>query len=131
MKKIKTIPNSMGINNADQTVYPYVVVRWMAAVYGKIEIAFQEDGIGSVDGKKIVFVHPEPFTEDGLKPECRDQIIEIVKAMVVRTTRRMCLVLSADNCIFIEPDGTLKTSNEPPSGGVRVDDVKLEKRGEN
>lgn len=121
----KTVPKSMGITNDNKTLYPYVVIRWMAAVYGRMEIVFKSEGTTGVEGKTITYVHPEPFSGSGLKPECRDEIVEIIKAVVLRTSRRMCLVLSEESCIFVEPDGTTRAANDPPSGGLRIDDVKI------
>jgi hypothetical protein len=73
--------------------YPYVVIRYMSAVYD---------------------VRPLPPSM------ARERVIEFILSEVKRTRFRMCCVFAADDCVYCEPDGSTMASNQPPSGGARL-----------
>jgi len=72
--------------------YPYLVLRAMSGVY--------------------VIKHPK-------NPQIsKDQMIQWGKGESVEYNRRTCAVFSASEAVFIELDGSVKNSSEPPSGGI-------------
>jgi hypothetical protein len=73
--------------------YPYVVIRYMSAVYD---------------------VRPVPASM------ARERLIEFILSEVKRTRFRICCVSAVDDCVYCEPDGTTTASNEPPSGGAHL-----------
>lgn len=73
--------------------YPYVVIRYMTAVYD---------------------VRPVPPSMP------RERLVAFILSEVQRTRFRMCCVFAADDCVYCEPDGTTLASNDPPAGGARL-----------
>jgi hypothetical protein len=71
--------------------YPYVVIRYMPAVYD---------------------VRPVPPSMP------RERLVSVILSEVRRTRFRMCCVFAADDCVYCEPDGTTRASNDPPAGGA-------------
>lgn len=100
--------------------FPYLVVHLMAGFYQREEIAIQKGEAAVHIGHRDTFVHhPEPFNSDGtLGHECRQSLIAGTLEAIRRTGFRMCLVWSPNRCTYVEKDGLVKESGEPPSGGV-------------
>jgi hypothetical protein len=99
--------------------YPYIVVRVIAGVYQREDIAIEEGEPCIHIGHRCSYVrHPEPFTDTGqISPGCREFLIRGVLDAVQRFRLRMCLVWARGACTFCERDGTALDSNDPPSGG--------------
>ena len=99
--------------------FPYLVVRLMAGVYQREEIAIRVGEPHVEVGFRSSYVrHPEPFTATGeISPGCRELLVRAVLAAVQKGRFRMCLVWARDACTFCERDGTTLDSNQPPSGG--------------
>ena len=112
-----------GIKNDEKTKYPYVVVRYMAAVYSRRQVVFKPSGHAGVENQNIVCIHPAPFANGKLKQECVEELVDILKDLTHSSGFRMCLVLAENSCIFVEPDGQTKISDDPPSGGVKIKSV--------
>ncbi len=72
---------------------PYIVERLMPAVYRRVGV-------------------PEGLNAGAL--------IEVVRSRSSSLNRRMCLVLGPEDCWYMEPDGSMKWSGDPPSGGVII-----------
>src|SRR3712207_4987136 len=102
--------------------YPYVVIRWVAAVYGRRPVSFASP----LPGAEGYFLSPGYLDSAGMiTEEGRTELERLVLADVKDTRLRMCVVYGPKDCVFIEPDGSLKTSESPPSGGVRMDQVRV------
>ena len=99
--------------------FPYVVVRLMGAVYQKEEISVDKGPEMARIGFRDSFVHhPTPFAEDGALSQGCKTLLKIATLEAVRRTGfRMCIVWGKDDCSFVERDGSIKESVEPPSGG--------------
>lgn len=64
--------------------------------------------------------HPEPITGDGvITPNCRTFILNAVFEAVTRTKFRMAVVWGEEEVSYVEPDGSINESSEPPSGGLQ------------
>lgn len=100
--------------------YPYVMVRYAAATYGRHQVRFVEDYRQSVPDQDRVFVVfcPKPFSEGRLTPDAGRALIEMVQEASRSSLFRMCAVLGENSCVYCEPDGKAKGSFEPPSGGI-------------
>lgn len=99
--------------------YPYLVVRFMNAVYQREEIAIHKGPANMRVGFRDSFVHhPEPFDSDGsISPDCKRLMVAGTLEAIRRTGFRMCLVWTAHSCTFVEKDGSANDSDGPPSGG--------------
>ena len=100
--------------------YPFVVVRLMSAVYQREDIAVHAGDPKSRIGFRDSFVyHPTPFAEDGAVSQgCKDLLVAATLEAVRRTGHRMCLVWTANDCTFVERDGSVNAGSEAPSGGL-------------
>ena len=100
--------------------YPFLVIRLMGAVYQAEKIRVRKGPASvSIGVRKSLLQHSEPVKPDGqINDEAKALLIEAVLAAVRRTGFRMCLVWGPAWCSFIEPDGSIKNSFEPPSGGL-------------
>lgn len=111
-----------GFQYGDWVEYPFVVIPWMSGVYGRRRVIFQAEGTTGFDGRDFVLAHPEPC--DGEKRFAKDafmELIDAIRAAVRKYDRRMCLVISPVDSFYVEPDGTVNRSAEPPSGGMEMD----------
>ena len=50
----------------------------------------------------------------------RGEMIRIAEQRCSTTGRRVCLVVGAGTCIYFEPDGRRKWSDDAPSGGAVI-----------
>ncbi len=110
------------MNNQSKTIYPYLVIRLTPGFYGNSEINFITNKFES-EKKRGISLFWEGSVRDNygnILPKVRAVLIEIVKAEVKKSGKRMCLVFAADDCEFIEPDGAVKSSNDPPSMSLRL-----------
>jgi len=112
-----------GIEYPDDQEYPFMVVRWMSGVYGKKKIVFVEKGESGFQGDSLVVVAVGPCSACGQLPvESVPKLISLTMPVVMRDQRRMCLVLSKECAVFMEPDGKVNWSDEPPWGGIVIPD---------
>lgn len=109
-------------------MYPYLVIRWMAAVYGRLPIEFIDEGESKLTKEKLLVYFPNAYKDGLLRIEAMDAAVGVISDEVVKRRFRMCLVLSETDCYFIEPDGSINHSTEPPSGGIRIDHVEVPER---
>jgi hypothetical protein len=103
--------------------FPYVVIRWMAAVYGKKDVQFVSKSADWLKDKSIVVVDPAPFEAGLLTKRARMRLIDEVMLLSLESGHRMCIVFGKDDCHYCQPDGVDYTSKVTPSGGLRIDDV--------
>jgi len=92
----------------------------MATVYQRERLDIRVGEPSVHVGYRSSFVSdPAPFEADSrVSPACRQLLKEGVLDAVRRTRYRMCIVWSADECTFVEPDGSFVESDDPPSGGL-------------
>ena len=100
--------------------YPYLIIRLMPAVYQRHQInVFRGEPLVEIGHSKNLVQHPEPITDDGvITPGCRTLILDAVLEAVTRTKFRMAVVWGEKEASYVEPDGSINESTEPPSGGV-------------
>ena len=103
--------------------YPYVVVRYMATVYGHFPVRFVDPQEVPPDlaqyTNAFVITCPVPFVDGQLTVQARQALLDAVQQACQKSCHRMCAVFSESDCVYCEPDGPATTSSEPPSGGVR------------
>jgi hypothetical protein len=99
-----------------------LVVRLMPAVYNRFPIAVEvgpPEAEINIRSARVRF--PQPFRGDGsISDDCLTWIIDAVANASAMLRFGMCLVLSDDEAIYVEPDGTVTASTKPPRGGVRL-----------
>ncbi len=109
--------------------YPYVVIRLMPAVYMNRKVEFVESGAKPLALGEETFRIEYPgkaFTDDGVIFPAALACLKLeVRKFMQKNRFRCCIVLAADNSIFLEHDGSENRSNEPPSGGVSIDTVEV------
>lgn len=100
--------------------YPFLVVRLMSAVYQREHVTIcQGPPIAHVGYHDTFVHHPFPYAADGsISRDCMRLMAEATLEAVQRTKFRMCLVWSKTHCTYVERDGTIRESHEPPSGGL-------------
>jgi hypothetical protein len=103
--------------------YPYVAVRYMATVYGHFPVRFVDPQDSRVDADEateaFVVACPLPFVDGRLTAQAREALLDVVQQASKRSRHRLCVVFSESDCVYCEPDGSAKTSSDPPSGGIR------------
>ena len=82
-----------GIENEVESL-PYLVERLMPAVYRRVELPVADD---------------------------ESVLIEVANDRCISSGRRVCLVFGPDRCLYLEPDGSWKWSDDAPSGGVVIE----------
>ena len=102
--------------------YPYLVVRFMPAVYQRERIDIRRGEAAVHIGPGSCFLrHPDPFDGEGaIRESCRALLLEGVMAAVLRTQLRMCVVWAADKASYVERDRPIKELNSIPSGGFML-----------
>ena len=99
------------------TVYPYVVVRFMACVYARRSVWF---GVGLEErGHDLVVPIAAPSGPELSEVE-RQAVIDAALLATVTTGFRRCVVFGDGDVVYVEPDGQVNASDEAPSGGVGV-----------
>ena len=104
-------------------IYPYVIRRAMATVYQKLDVRFSSANSGIEDNRVVLvkFFH-NPYDANGnLTMDARDALVETILeiSMHAKPKLRMCAVFAEDDAVYVAPDGRVRPSNEPPSGGIQ------------
>jgi hypothetical protein len=102
--------------------YPYVVVRFMAAVYGRRAVVFRGETPPTTRSRPVLVNHARPTTTD-YPARLKRYIARLVLADVKSSGLRMCCVFAPNDCLYVEPDGAINPGNEAPSGGIALDHV--------
>ncbi len=100
--------------------YPYLIVRLSRGFYARAQIVFVPDTTVKPARKALTLEFPQPFVEGRLTDRCKEVLIEVVKHEVRRTQYRMCIVFGEVDCIFVEPDGATRFSDEPPTFEIQL-----------
>jgi hypothetical protein len=110
--------DSMIIRGDDK--FPYVVVRLMATVYQRHRIVFSS--CSEVDEKKVFHViwHQRIDRSKPIPPSALDELIAAVKKASRSSGFRMCIVLSENDALYVEPCGQIVRKSDPPSGGISL-----------
>jgi hypothetical protein len=97
----------------DWPVFPYLVIRLMAAVYVNEKIHVGPWPPVNRKPGWIVVVHPDPWEDGHFRPEVRQAVIDQVIARCrAQKSFRMCIVFSKDEQVFVEPDGSFKVEHD-------------------
>jgi hypothetical protein len=120
---VKATKQETGLNHQipeKPVIYPYVVIRFMSAVYKRVEVEVRQgDPLAAIDYREDSFVqHPQPFAEGGVISDgCQVLLLQGVLEAVQRSRFRMCVVWTARSSTYVEIDGSIKDfEGEPPSG---------------
>lgn len=99
--------------------YPFIVVRLAGGVYQAEKVEVRRGALAvKVGHRKSFLCHPAPLRPDHqLCDEAKTLLLNEVLVAVRRTGFRMCVVWGPAWCTFVEPDGALNNSFDPPSGG--------------
>lgn len=100
-------------------VFPYVVIRYMSAMYGQMSINFFSGGSTEeyiFDSKdKVLHINLTiPKDMDELPKPVLETLIRTIQTVQKKFRFRMCLVVKPDLCYFVEPTGVVEESNTPP-----------------
>lgn len=106
--------------------YPYLVIRWMAAVHGiaGIVVASHDDGLPALArGLKIV----DPAYREGVALDLtiRRKVLQAAVERSVQSRFQMCVVFAADDAVYVYPNGRTVRHAQLPRGGMRIDDVEV------
>ncbi len=111
--------------------YPYVVVRWMPAVYGRRAVVFDteaSDARRPLPRDVVRVVDPCPYVEGRLSRRARRAVVLHVLAQSAESGFHMCCVFGPDDAVYCSPDGKVSRNRAPPSGGARFDDVEVRRK---
>ena len=102
--------------------YPYLVIRIYSAVYQRESIDIRQGDPSVHIGPRCTYVqHPSPwYPESELSLGARQLLLQGVSEAVTRLGFRMCVVWGKESCSFVERNGIINESTEPPSGGVAL-----------
>lgn len=113
--------NELSLHSKEKC-FPYLVIRYLAAVYRRkvIRLRAGEPGFVSHDDF-FEFAHPEVVPDiNQLRPAVRDFVTAHLIEFTKSNRFRMCVVWSESDCTYIEPDGWLHNSSSIPAGGVVI-----------
>jgi hypothetical protein len=110
----------------DPNPFPYVIDRLMSGVYLRREVFFLEKTNGrcffniTADSDKNNFYIDESdaLVKGKITATARKKLVGAVSLTSQISNRRMCVVFSANDAVFCEPDGSKAESTDIPSGGV-------------
>lgn len=100
--------------------FPYVIHRPMPTVYIRWNVVFTDQLDAEVPRGTIVVHCPDAYADGYLTNRAREELIEHIAYRSQEDRRRMCAVFAKNDCVYVEPDGSRKVSDEPPSGGVQM-----------
>ncbi len=106
------------MSSNDRPVHPHVVIRFMACVYARRSVWF---GGGLEErGHDLVVPTPAPVDPWNLTQAEREAVLDAALAATVLTGHRRCVVFGPGDVVYVEPDGSRKASDTPPSGGLAL-----------
>lgn len=106
--------------------YPYVVIRFMAAVYGHPKVILRARPGRRVRNAEAYLIEGQVFVKQGiLTAQGRAHLIAEVLGDVQKTGFRIGVVFSETDSAYCECDGTATPMREAPSGGIRIDHVQV------
>jgi len=100
--------------------FPYIVIRLAAAVYQCERLALSHGSPSArIAHKNSQLIHPGVDEATGALDADARWFLEITALNAVQKFGfRTSVVYAADDCVYLEPDGSINRSKEPPSGGV-------------
>ena len=105
--------------------FPYIVIRWMAAAYETRQVTFSPYATSS-DESVIHIRTSEPVDlSKPLSGHLRQTLVNHVKTLVQESGLRMCIILSKNEALYVESDGSVTLSSEPPKGGIQIDQMPI------
>lgn len=112
-----------------QGKYPHIIVKYIPTVYGVrwIEFVGPKKKSGQAPGTLVVKVpcKGKAIVEDKLTEAGREAALKQTRKLAKKERREACLVISPDEALYVDPDGTV-TSGLPPLGGIRMDHLGVE-----
>jgi len=112
-----SLASSMATMLDPEKTYPYVVIRYMPAVYGSVPIEFVSDLSQSPQHEHSYLIEMStPYRDGRLTPEARQAVLGITEAVFNRVGRRLrvCAVLGENDCVYFELDGSRDQSTCVP-----------------
>lgn len=94
--------------------FPYLVVRLTPGVFCRREVRFGQ-GTATELLDPLWVQGPDPGDTGPLPDTVRHRLVRRCREESRCSDLQLCLVLAADECIYIEPSGSLRTSSEPPA----------------
>jgi hypothetical protein len=110
----------------DPNPFPYIIERLMAAAYLRREVFFLEGTNGRFyfnipagsEKHNFYIDESDAFVKGKITATARKKLVGAVSLTSQISNRRMCVVFSANDAVFCEPDGSKAESTNIPSGGV-------------
>ncbi len=105
--------------------YPYLVTRAIPGFYLNTNINFVKDPTSISNKSSGITVHWEKvvYDSDGkISDDCRTALQSIAAERSQKFKLRVCLVYSESDCDYLEPNGTISVSTQPPSATLRLAD---------
>jgi hypothetical protein len=112
-------PNADACARGEQG-FPYVVIRLAATVYQCERFALgQGSPSARIAYKNSHLIHPGVDEATRALDADARRFLEVTALNAVQKFGfRMSVVYAADDCVYLERDGSVNRSKEPPSGGV-------------
>ncbi|MEE1878166.1 hypothetical protein [Altererythrobacter litoralis] len=102
--------------------FPYIVIRLAAAVYQCERLSLSNGSPSArIAHKNSQLIHPGVDEATGALDADARRFLEVTALNAVQKFGfRMSVIYAADDCVFLEPDGSINRSKEPPSGGLSL-----------
>lgn len=110
-----TQPDFLKNERKQKLNYPYIVIRYYAAVYQNIPVDFIADESESAYQSSFRIIIPEPYVSGRLTEKARMAVAAVAMHIVDTHGLRACAVFSEDDCVFCEKGGVMNESNTPPN----------------
>ena len=110
--------------------YPYVVVRWMPALYGRKAVVFVDEATGGLSASTrdvMRVVCARPYIDGCLTRSAREHSF-CASSRKPPSAASVCCVFAPDDAVYCRPDGKVRRSREPRSGGAQLDNVTVQGR---
>jgi hypothetical protein len=110
------------MNNQSKNIVPYLVIREIPGAYRNLAINFisKECESKKLDGLSLIWKEEVCDKTGNILPDLRMTLIEVVKDLVEKSGKRICLVFNTDDCEYVELDGKVNHSTEPPSMRIKL-----------
>jgi len=99
--------------------YPYVVIRYIPAVYGQLPVRFVDPGTPHDSSDAFVIPCALPHVDGNLTLATRESLVQAVLTESKKSGHKTCVVFGESDCVFCNPDGSTVESNGPPQGGIQ------------
>ena len=113
------IAKEFGINN--NKPYPFVVVRFMPAIYGRASLVFL--GEEDQNSRRGIFVPVKRPDDRIYSQELRNAVASEVLMHVRAKRLRVWCVFGPKAALYVEPDGSCDAKTLVQSGGLELDEI--------